>query len=98
MYAGSWGSGHEPPAGFGAEHQPPAASLPLPPLCLHHCFSIENGGLDSVEGISQELVTAGLIDGRDLVVVAANLQKIIDNKDRVKNLVFAMVKGPNISL
>lgn len=34
--------------------------------------------VDTVEGIAHELVTAELIEGQDLVVVAANLQKLIE--------------------
>jgi serine/threonine-protein kinase OSR1/STK39 len=47
-------------------------------------------GVDTVDGISAELMGAGLIDGRDLVVVAANLQKIVTSRNNLNNLVFAL--------
>lgn len=47
-------------------------------------------GQDTVEGVAQELVSANLIDGRDMVVVAANLQKIIEGASSNNSLVFAL--------
>ncbi|KHN86663.1 Serine/threonine-protein kinase OSR1 [Toxocara canis] len=52
--------------------------------------------VDTVEGIAHELVTAELIDGHDLVVVAANLQKLIDlalQKSDRKSVTFALNSG-----
>lgn len=52
--------------------------------------------VDTVEGIAHELVTAELIDGHDLVVVAANLQKLIDlaqQKSSRKSVTFALNSG-----
>lgn len=51
---------------------------------------------DSVDGIAHELVTAELIDGHDLVVVAANLQKLIDaaqNRVERRTITFALNSG-----
>uniref|UniRef100_A0A914LBG8 non-specific serine/threonine protein kinase n=1 Tax=Meloidogyne incognita TaxID=6306 RepID=A0A914LBG8_MELIC len=51
---------------------------------------------DTVDGIAHELVTAELIDGHDLVVVAANLQKLIDaaqNKVERRTITFALNSG-----
>jgi len=49
-----------------------------------------------VDGIAHELVTAELIDGHDLVVVAANLQKLIDlaqkHSDK-RSITFALNSG-----
>lgn len=48
-------------------------------------------GKDSSEGIASELVGAGLVDGRDIVVIAANLQKLIDSHGELKTVTFPLV-------
>jgi serine/threonine-protein kinase OSR1/STK39 len=52
--------------------------------------------VDTVDGIAHELVTAELIDGHDLVVVAANLQKLIDLAQKggdKRSITFALNSG-----
>ncbi|GIY79421.1 hypothetical protein CEXT_738951 [Caerostris extrusa] len=51
---------------------------------------------DTADGIAAELVGAGLVDGKDIIVVAANLQKLVDNLT-LKSAVFALNPGSNPS-
>lgn len=48
-------------------------------------------GVDSAEGIASELVGAGLVDGKDIVVIAANLQKLIDSAGQLRTVTFSLV-------
>lgn len=50
-------------------------------------------GKDSAEGIASELVGAGLVDGRDIVVIAANLQKLIDTSGQLRQVTFPLVSA-----
>jgi len=48
-------------------------------------------GNDTPDGISTELVGAGLVDGRDADVIAMNLRVLIGNQTRDRPVTFALV-------
>lgn len=50
-------------------------------------------GVDSAEGIAAELVGAGLVDRKDIVVIAANLQKLINTSGEVRTVTFPLNSG-----
>ncbi|XP_075680458.1 oxidative stress responsive kinase frayed isoform X2 [Dermatophagoides pteronyssinus] len=45
---------------------------------------------DTANGIAQELVSAGLVDGKDFEPVSQNLQKLIQDRAKMKNIVFPL--------
>lgn len=48
-------------------------------------------GKDSAEGIATELMQAGLVDGKDIIAIAANLQKLIDSQGLLRAVTFPLV-------
>jgi len=54
-------------------------------------------GKDTPEGVAQELVSAGLISGQDLVVVAANLRKVIDDPPSSKSMMFPLKSSSSLN-
>jgi len=48
-------------------------------------------GVDSAQGIAAELVAAGLVDGKDVVVIAANLKKLIESGGQLRTVTFSLV-------
>lgn len=53
-------------------------------------------GKDTAEGIANELVGAGLVDGQDMLSIAANLQTLIEDRHHIKHLTFALVCKTNL--
>jgi len=50
-------------------------------------------GKDTADGIAAELVGAGLVDGRDIVVMAANLHRLIETRTSIKTVTFQLNSG-----
>ncbi|XP_070168710.1 serine/threonine-protein kinase OSR1 [Polyergus mexicanus] len=50
-------------------------------------------GVDSAQGIAAELVAAGLVDGKDVVVIAANLKKLIESGGQLRTVTFSLNSG-----
>ncbi|XP_035704968.1 serine/threonine-protein kinase OSR1 isoform X3 [Folsomia candida] len=50
-------------------------------------------GKDSAEGIASELVGAGLVEAKDMNAISANLEKLIEKRDQMKNITFTLNSG-----
>ena len=59
--------------------------------CLHQNLTV--AWQDSADGIANELLTAGLIVGDDLVSMAANLDRLITQPPPSKQLCFKISSG-----
>lgn len=79
-------------------------SAPLPSEELHLVLRLRNEqrelhdikfdftiGKDTSQSVSQELVEAGLVDGQDLIVMAANLDKMVEKRER--QIIFRLNSG-----
>ena len=47
--------------------------------------------VDTAEGIAGELISAGLVDIKDFIPVAQNLDRLIKDRAKMKNVVFPLV-------
>lgn len=52
-------------------------------------------GKDTSETVSRELVEAGLVDGQDLIIMAANLDKVIEKREKQQIFRLNSGCGPN---
>ncbi|XP_018055185.1 PREDICTED: serine/threonine-protein kinase OSR1-like [Atta colombica] len=50
-------------------------------------------GVDSAQGIAAELVAAGLVDGKDIIVIETNLKKLIESAGQLRTVTFSLNTG-----
>uniref|UniRef100_H2ZLE6 non-specific serine/threonine protein kinase n=1 Tax=Ciona savignyi TaxID=51511 RepID=H2ZLE6_CIOSA len=92
----------DPPTPTFAEPAPPNVSVPICSTKSTILFRNAQKELndikfafvpeqDTANGIAQELVSAGLVDGLDKIIVAANLSKLVSGKD--SSLTFCLHPG-----